>query len=171
MAFYNPIKRMFVRLNSAGTIYKNGQINFIGGNGIAFSGSDGYSSSSNSNDELDLTVRKGPVSVEAHTADDTLLAAETGSIHTNGGAAGAVILTLPAAAAGLEFDFYVDAAQTLTIDAAAGDTIQVGTGAAGSSGGTLSADAVGESISLVAINDSEWVTKPGTAAVGTWTAA
>jgi hypothetical protein len=166
MATFVRLKRIFVRQNSAGSVLAAGRLNLIDGNGVAAVVAD-----DSANEELDVTLKLGAVTVEAHTADDTLTAAETGSIHTNTAAAGTVILTLPPAAAGLVYHFYVDAAQVLTIDAATGDTIQVGTTAAGSSGGTLSADAVGESISLVAINATEWVTLPGTAAVGTWTAA
>lgn len=59
---------------------------------------------------------RGLLSVEAHVADDTLLATETGTVHTNTGAAGAVTLTLPAATVGLRFMFAVGAAQALQID-------------------------------------------------------
>ena len=37
----------------------------------------------------------GTLTVEAHTTDDTLTEAESGSVHTNRGAAGIVRLTLP----------------------------------------------------------------------------
>jgi hypothetical protein len=56
-------------------------------------------------------------SIEAHTADDTLTADESGSVHTNFGATGTITVTLPAsAAAGTIFGFAVQADQELRID-------------------------------------------------------
>lgn len=157
------LKRIFARKNSAGSVYGAGRLNLIDGNGVAVDLADDSSA-----EELDLTFRRGACTVTAHTGDALLTAAMTGSVHTNTGASGAVALTLPAAAAGLEFTFYVDAAQSLVVTAATGDTIQVGVAAASSSGGTQTADAVGEVLSIVAINATEWVAKYST---GTWTAA
>jgi hypothetical protein len=162
MAFVR-LKRIFARKNSAGDVYGAGRLNIIDGNGVACDMAD-----DSANEELDLTLRLGARTIQAHTEADGLSAAETGSVHTNTGASGSVALTLPAAAAGLEYYFYVDAAQPLVITAATGDTIQAGTGSASSAGGTLTADAVGESIHLVAINATEWISF---AAVGTWTPA
>jgi len=55
--------------------------------------------------------------IESHTTDDTLTEMESGSVHTNLGATGAVTLTLPASAtAGTRFSFAVQAAQQLCID-------------------------------------------------------
>ena len=102
--------------------------------------------------------------IEAHTAADTLTAAESGSVHTNLGATGAVTLTLPASAiAGTVFTFAVQAAYELRVDPGAA-TIR------DDSGQTIdkykSADAIGECLTLVADGNGDWVT---IAKNGTWT--
>jgi hypothetical protein len=102
--------------------------------------------------------------IEAHTGDDTLTAAESGSVHSNLGATGTVTLTLPASAPeGTVFTFAVQAAQELRIDPGTA-TIR------DDSGQTVdkykSADAVGECLSLVADSNGDWAT---TAKNGTWT--
>jgi len=102
--------------------------------------------------------------IEAHTSDDTLTAAESGSVHTNLGATGTVTLTLPASAPqGSVFTFAVQAAQELRVDP--------GTAAIRDDSGTTSdkykvADAVGESLTVVADSNGDWVT---IAKNGTWT--
>jgi hypothetical protein len=102
--------------------------------------------------------------VEAHTADDTLTAAESGSIHSNLGASGAVTLTLPAsAAAGTMFTFAVQAAQELRIDPGTA-TIRDDSGQTADK--YKSADAIGECITLVADSNGDWAT---IAKNGTWT--
>jgi hypothetical protein len=102
--------------------------------------------------------------VEAHTSDDTLTAAESGSVHTNLSATGTVTLTLPASApAGTVFTFAVQAAQQLRIEPGAATICD-------DSGQTASkykaADAIGECLSLVADSNGDWVT---IAKNGTWT--
>jgi len=94
--------------------------------------------------------------IEAHTSDDTLTESESGSIHTNLGATATITLTLPAsAAAGTTFTFAVQAAQQLRVDPVTA-TIR------DNSGQTPDkykwADAVGESLTLVADANGDWVT-------------
>lgn len=102
--------------------------------------------------------------IEAHTADDTLTAVESGSIHSNLGATGAVTLTLPAsAAAGTLFTFAVQAAQELRIDPGTA-TIRADSGQTPDK--YKSADAIGECITLVADANGDWAT---IAKNGTWT--
>jgi hypothetical protein len=106
--------------------------------------------------------------VEAHTAGDTLTAAETGSIHTNTGASGAITLVLPSAAVGLEFIFVVGAAQELRIDPNTTQTISLpSTGVAGAAGKYLVADAIGESVHLACSIAGTWAVLGYT---GTWSA-
>ncbi|MHC4636084.1 MAG: hypothetical protein ACYTBP_01600 [Planctomycetota bacterium] len=101
--------------------------------------------------------------IEEHTSNDTLIEAESGSIHTNLGAAGTVTLTLPgSASAGTEFTFAVQAAQELRVDpgmAAIHDD----------SGQTAdkykSASTIGSSIRLAVDSYGDWVTL---AKNGTW---
>ena len=102
--------------------------------------------------------------IEAHTADDTLTTAESGSVHSNLGAAGAVTLTLPAAAAaGTVFSFAVQAAFELRIDPGTA-TIRDDSGATADK--YKSADTVGECITLIADANGDWAT---IAKNGTWT--
>lgn len=106
--------------------------------------------------------------VEAHTADDTLTAAETGTIHTNTGASGTITLILPAAVVGLEFPFQVGAAQQLRIDPNGSETISLPlTGVAGAAGKYLVADAIGETVVLKCAIAGTWGVFGFT---GTWTA-
>jgi hypothetical protein len=101
--------------------------------------------------------------IESHTSNDTLTESESGSVHTNLGATSVVTLTLPGtAAAGTTFTFAVQSAQQLRVDPGAA-TIR------DNSGQTPDkykwADAVGESLTLVADANGDWVT---IAKNGTW---
>ena len=102
--------------------------------------------------------------IEAHTVDDTLTAAESGSIHSNLGAAGSVTLTLPASApAGTVLSFAVQAAYELRIDPGAA-TIRDDSGQTADK--YKSANSIGASLSLAADSAGDWVT---IAKNGTWT--
>lgn len=102
--------------------------------------------------------------IEAHTADDTLTVAESGSVHTNLGATATVTLTLPASApAGTVLTFAVQAAQQLRIDP--------GTAAIRDNSGQTadkykSANTIGASLTVIAESAGNWAT---TAKNGTWT--
>jgi hypothetical protein len=103
--------------------------------------------------------------VVANTGTETPAVNESGSIITNEGDADGSNIILPTAQAGLMITAYVQAAQTLTVTANTADTIRIGadvTAAAGS----ITCATVGSSVTLVAINSTEWV---ATASVGTWT--
>jgi Cft2 family RNA processing exonuclease len=94
--------------------------------------------------------------IEVHIFDDTLTEAESGSVHSNLGSTGTVTLTLPASASeGVVFTFAVQAAQELRIDP--------GTAAIRDDSGQTAdkykyANAIGESISLIADANGDWVT-------------
>lgn len=110
---------------------------------------------------------RGLLSVEAHTANDTLTAAETGTWHTNTGASGAITFTLPVATVGLRYGFAVGAAQTLIVDPNGSQTISAPTtGVPSAAGKNVSADAVGELIELVCLIAGNWSIKQ---VIGTWT--
>lgn len=87
----------------------------------------------------------------------TVVVTESNYVYTNEGATSSVTFTLPAAAAGLTYTFIVqDADGDLIITAAAGDTIRDG-GSASTSGGTASVTAIGDVVTIVAINADEWI--------------
>ncbi|HSV98859.1 MAG TPA: hypothetical protein VLI39_01710 [Sedimentisphaerales bacterium] len=102
--------------------------------------------------------------VETHTTGDLLDATESGSVHTNLGAAGAVTLTLPdAPPAGTEFTFAVQAACELRIepgDAAIRDN------SGQTAGKYKAASAIGAALTIVADSNGNWAV---TAKTGTWT--
>lgn len=102
--------------------------------------------------------------IEAHASDDTLTEAESGSVHSNLGATGAVTLTLPGSASeGTVFTFAVQAAQELRIDPGAA-TIRDDSGATVDK--YKAAGAIGGCLMVVADSNSDWVT---IAKNGTWT--
>jgi hypothetical protein len=88
-----------------------------------------------------------------------------GAIYTNEGASGARTRTLPSAEPGMTESFYVEVAQPLYIDPAAGDQIHVLTDAVGD---RISSSTPGDSICLVAVNHTDWAV---CGMVGTWTDA
>ncbi len=103
-------------------------------------------------------------SVQAHTGDDTLTVAESGSIHTNLGATATVTLALPAsAAAGTEFTFAVQAAYELRVDPGTA-TIRDDSGQTADK--YKSASSIGASLTLVTDSNGDWTT---IAKNGTWT--
>jgi hypothetical protein len=89
---------------------------------------------------------------------------DSGTVYTNEGDADGATVTLPAAAVGLQFVVYVQAAQTLTVTAGTGDTIRIGSSVT-SAAGSITSATVGSALTLVAINATEWV---ATSAVGSW---
>jgi hypothetical protein len=101
--------------------------------------------------------------IEAHTADDTLTAVESGSVHSNLGASATVTLILPASApVGTVFNFAVQAAQQLRIDP--------GTAAIRDDSGQTadkykSAGTIGASLTVIADSAGNWAT---IAKNGTW---
>ncbi len=102
--------------------------------------------------------------LEAHTSDDMLVAAESGSVHTNLGADGTVTLTLPPSATpGTVFTFAVQAAHQLRVDP---DAAAIRDDSGQTAGKYKSASAIGASLTLVADANSDWAT---IAKNGTWT--
>lgn len=105
--------------------------------------------------------------VEANTADSAspnlLAATESRKVLTNEGATAENYHTLPAAAAGLDFEFICQDADGIRITAAAGDTIRdVSTVSA--TAGYIRSSTVGSVVRLKAVNATEWfvVYKQGT---------
>jgi hypothetical protein len=107
--------------------------------------------------------------VEAHTSGDTLLATETGTTHTNAGAAGAITIVLPAATAlGCTITFVVVVAQNLVVDAAGTDLIRIGASVT-AAGGTATNAVAGSVLTLRNVVAGSWYSV-GTP-TGTWTLA
>lgn len=104
-------------------------------------------------------------SVEAVTTTKSPAATESREAYTNEGDADGAAVTLPTAAAGLEYTAVVQAAQLLTINAAAGDTIRIGSNVTAAAGYVRS-NVVGSRVTLLAINATEWV---ATSIAGEWT--
>jgi len=102
--------------------------------------------------------------IEAHPTNDTLSASESGSVHSNLGAASAVTLTLPSAPPeGTEFTFAVQAAQELRIDP---DTATIRDDSGQTADRYKSSNSIGATLTLVADGNGDWAT---TAKNGTWT--
>jgi hypothetical protein len=102
--------------------------------------------------------------IEAHTSNDTVTITESGSVHSNLGAAGTVTLTLPASAsAGAVFTFAVQTAQELRIEPGTA-TIRDNSGQ--TAGKYKSANAVGACITFITDSNGDWAT---IAKNGTWT--
>lgn len=122
-------------------------------------------------DRIEVAIVEAPpiyLFAEAHTASDTLVVSESGTIHTNEGAAGAVTFTLPAATPGLHFKFLVLAAQELRLDPSGTETIALpSTGVQSAAGKYIVADAVGEWVEIVCVTAGDWQV---TGYLGTWTA-
>lgn len=94
--------------------------------------------------------------IEAHTADDTLTEAESGSVHTNLGASATVTLTLPASAPpGTVFSFAVQAAQQLHIDPGTA-TIRDDSGQTADK--YKSSGTIGASLTIIADSAGNWAT-------------
>lgn len=112
--------------------------------------------------------RIGRGSVEDHTADDTLTVYESGTVHTNTGASGTIVFTLPPSVVGLEYTFVVGAAQALRIDPDGTETISLpSTGVPGAAGKYLGCSTVGATVRLVCGVTGNWNVVGST---GTWTA-
>jgi hypothetical protein len=95
--------------------------------------------------------------VVAKTSNYPIVAATDNSkFFTNTGAGAGVNFTLPTAVAGLTFEFYRDADQTVTITAGASTTIRVGASVT-TAAGNVTLDVVGSRIRLVAISATQWV--------------
>lgn len=103
--------------------------------------------------------------VSNKTSAYEVTAAASGGVFTNAGAGGSVAITLPSAAAGLQYTFIVMAAQQFQITPAAGDAINIAT-SAGAAAEYFWADAVGEYVTLVAVDATNWIAISN---AGVWT--
>lgn len=110
----------------------------------------------------------GMRTVEVKTANYAVVAdTDNGKTFTNEGAGAAITFALPAATVGQWFRFVVKAAQELRIDPNGTQTISLPTGVQQAAGAYITANAVGERITVECVKAGEWDT---TEDVGTWTA-
>ncbi|MBN1974200.1 MAG: hypothetical protein JW787_11210 [Sedimentisphaerales bacterium] len=94
--------------------------------------------------------------IESHDIDDTLTPSESGSVHTNYGAAMPVVITLPEdAPEGTVFTFAVQAAYELRIDP---DSATIRDSCGQTSGKYKYAGTIGDCITLIADENCDWVT-------------
>jgi len=109
-----------------------------------------------------------PVTVIAKTATGAIGGNEcVGTVITNAGAGGAIILTLPIAAAGLYCTFSTVNAQQVTVNPNGSQQLMqanIATLAAGDA--VQSAASAGSSLTVVAVDSTNWVI---TSQTGTWT--
>lgn len=107
--------------------------------------------------------------VEAVTAGsgapNVLTDSESRKVFTNEGATAEVYNTLPTALTGSSFTFYCQDTDGIRVTANTADTIRLGASVSAAAGFVKSV-VIGSSITLVAINATEWV---ATSIVGTWT--
>lgn len=90
--------------------------------------------------------------------------ADSNTYFTNEGASGKVYFSLPTAAADLIYTFMVQDADGLRVVANTGDTIRIA-GAVSGSAGYAESTTIGSTVTIVAINATEWV---ATSTDGTW---
>lgn len=83
-------------------------------------------------------------------------------VFTNEGATAQIVFNLPEAYQGRKLTFIVQNINGIKVVAASGDTIRV----AGTATGNITSSTVGDVITLVAINSTDWI---ATSYVGTWT--
>ena len=86
------------------------------------------------------------------------------TVYTNENDTDGATITLPTAAAGLQFTIVVQAAQTLTVTANTGDTIRLASNVTAAAG-SISSAVIGSSVTLVALNATEWL---ATSITGSW---
>lgn len=103
--------------------------------------------------------------VTAKTGNYTVLSADKRTFFTNVGAGGTVVFTLPTAVVGMNYTFYVGAAQTLQVTAGASTTIRIA-GSVSASAGNITNATIGGCVTLVAISTTSWVAESHE---GTWT--
>lgn len=99
------------------------------------------------------------------TSNYPVLVGDSGTVFTNTGAGGDIVLTLPAAAVGLEYLAFVNAAHNVRFLASGSNTITNGASTSGA-GGHIDNTTVGSAVRLIGLNTSKWVVL---STVGTWT--
>lgn len=113
------------------------------------------------------TYTQVPVTAIATGANRNVTTAESRTAFTNEGATARQDFTLPAAAANLSYAFIVQDTDGVRVIAGAGDTIRIAASVSAAAG-RIDSITIGDSVTLLAINSTEWI---ATSLVGAgWTA-
>lgn len=116
--------------------------------------------------EINTATREGIPPQIVATANRTLLESESGSLVTNLGASVAVTISLPSAPApGVNFTFYVQAAQQLRVDPGSADKILYLGALAPVDGEYVVASTAGAWVTLFANTNGDWMAR---GSYGTW---
>lgn len=86
----------------------------------------------------------------------TLLTSDSGSVFSNEGAAALAVYALPTARVGLQYTFVVQDVDGIQLNVAAGDTVR-SNGGVTTAGGATTSTVIGDSVTIVAINATEWM--------------
>jgi hypothetical protein len=105
----------------------------------------------------------GLVAANAGTA--ALLVGDDRSVITNQGDTDGSVVILPEVSPGLRYTVYVQTAQTVTVTAAAGNTIRIVSNVT-AAGGSITSNVVGSYLTVYGINTTEWV---ALSVGGSWT--
>ena len=86
----------------------------------------------------------------------TLLTSDSGSVFSNEGAGALAVYTLPPARKGLKYTFVVQDVDGIQINVPAGDTVR-SNGGVTTAGGATTSTVIGDTVTIVAINATEWM--------------
>jgi hypothetical protein len=126
--------------------------------------------------EVGRTTQNRLLIVEDHTevaaSPYAILASYSGNkVYTNRGIGAEGHYNLPAAAAGLgPYTFCCVDADGIQVNAVAGDTIRLG-GSVSSAGGNISTATIGDTITIICLDATEWYAIAGSPTVNDWVAA
>lgn len=95
----------------------------------------------------------------------SVLATESRTAFDNTGSTGAVVFTLPTAAADLSYTFTCTDTDGITITANTGDTIRIA-GSVTATAGSIASTVIGSSVRLIAVDATQWI---AVSLVGTFT--
>lgn len=146
--FYRPAADTF-RIVAGGSVAATFGAGTLGGSGTAF---------------LDAYKSVVLPTVTGVGSPTVLTSSATQRTYTNEGATAEVYITLPSAAAGYVIEFVVQDSDGIRATAATGDTIRSVASVTGS-GGYVASTTIGSTITLKAINATEWV---AISITGTW---
>lgn len=125
--------------------------------------------------ERHRTLANRLLRVEDHTevaaSPYAVLASDSGKVFTNRGVGAEGHYNLPTASAGLgPYTFVVVDADGIQVNASAGDTIRLG-GSATAVAGNITSATIGDTITIICLDATEWMAIAGSPTVNDWVAA